>query len=87
MIINDDTIEDNGYDGYFQETEEDNLNIYLNHQVNATNSEVLPRAHRIRLRNGSKVTSSWIHYPEIAKFGELLCLFINIISNFYFYFL
>ena len=84
--INDNTIEDNGYDGYFQETEEDDLNI-KNHQVNATNFEVLLIAHPIRLRNGSKVTSHWVHYPEIAKFGELFCLFINIISNFYFYFL
>jgi hypothetical protein len=65
--INVNTIEDNGYDGFLWETEEDNLNIYLNHQVNATNSEVLLRAHRIRLRDGSKVTSSWVHYLEIAK--------------------
>ena len=54
--INDNTaaIKDDGYDGYFRETEEDNLNIYLKHQVHATNFEVLPREYPIRLREAPK---------------------------------
>jgi hypothetical protein len=81
---NDDTIEDNGYDG-FHETEEDNFNSYLNLQEIASNFEVLPRAYPILLRNGLKVTPNWLHYLEIAKFGKILRYCYNVISNYYFF--
>ena len=42
----------------------------------------LRRAYPIRLRDGSKVTPNWFHYPQIAKFNKLFCLFINIFSNY-----
>ena len=70
---NDESIEDNGYYGFLQETEEDHVNTYLYHQEIASSFEALPRAYPILLSNGSRVTPNWFHYLEIAKFGKLLC--------------